>query len=258
MRDEPNDIDRYRGSHAEVARTSDLLRMLPAGCTTALDVGARDGHFSKLLAERIPSITALDLDVPRIDHPRVQCVQGDVTHLQFADHAFDLVVCTEVLEHIDPDKLEKACAELARVCRQYLLVGVPFRQDIRVGRTTCLTCGTHNPPWGHRTSFDEQSLRALFPNLQQIEVSYVGLNLENTNALSRVLLDIGGNPYGTYGQQERCIGCGGPLVEPPPRELQHKILSKAGHLARSLTEPFHAKRPCWIHLLLESTPPLEL
>lgn len=240
---------RYRRSDVEQLRTSDILRLLPAGCASALDVGARDGHFSRLVAERVPSVTALDLDMPSIDDPRIRCVQGDVTRMQFADNSFDLVVCTEVLEHIDPRALDRACSELARVCGRYLLVGVPFRQDIRVGRTTCRHCGTHNPPWGHRSAFDEPRLRKLFRHLHAAEVSYVGVNRESTNAVARVLLDFAGNPYGTYGQEETCVGCGGGLHEPPARDLRRKLASKAGHLARRMTEPLKAERANWIHML---------
>lgn len=252
----PTDIDReellrYRMSDTEQLRTSDILRLLPAGCAAALDVGARDGHFSRLLAQRVSSVIALDLEMPDIGDPRVRCVQGDITQLQFADDAFDLVVCTEVLEHIDPDALDRACSELTRVSGKHLLVGVPYRQDIRVGRTTCCHCGADNPPWGHRSAFDDDRLRGLFPNLHPIEVSYVGVNWESTNAVARVLLDLAGNPYGTYGQDEVCVGCGGALRERPPRNFPRKVLSKAGHLARRLTERFQPAHANWIHILFE-------
>lgn len=246
-----DDFDHYHAREGEVLRTSDIVRLLPDNCDSALDVGARDGHFSKLLADRVRAVTALDLDLPRIDHPRVHCIQGDVTRMELADDAYDLVVCTEVLEHIDPHKLDVACSELTRVCARYLLIGVPFRQDIRVGRTTCSQCRTHNPPWGHRSEFDERRLGALFRNLRQVERSYVGQNRDRTNALSRFLLDAAGNPYGTYGQQETCLGCGGNLHQAPPRNLARKALSKAGYLARRFTEPFGVERPAWIHVLFE-------
>lgn len=248
------DLLRYRSSEAEQSRASDILRLLPSGCAAALDVGARDGYFSRLLAQRVLSVTALDLEMPSIDDPRVQCIQGDVTRMQFADDTFDLVVCTEVLEHIDPHVLDRACSELTRVCRGHLLVGVPFRQDVRVGRTTCRHCGTHNPPWGHRSAFDDDRLRALFPSLRPVEISYVGLNREGTNALSRILLDLAGNPYGTYGQDEPCLGCGAALHQRPLRNFPRKVLSKAGHMARRLTERFQAEHANWIHMLFEKTP----
>lgn len=252
----PTDVERqellrYRMSDTEQLRTSDILRLLPSGCVSALDVGARDGHFSKLLAQRVSSVIALDLEMPDIDDPGVRCVKGDIAQVQFADDSFDLVVCTEVLEHIDPDALDRACSELTRISGKYLLVGVPYRQDIRVGRTTCCRCGTHNPPWGHRSVFDDDRLRGLFPCLHPVEVSYVGVSRESTNAVARILLDLAGNPYGTYGQDEACVGCGGALRERPPRNFARKVFSKAGHLARGLTERFRPAHAIWIHILLE-------
>ena len=144
---------------------------------------------------------------------------------------------------MDPKMLDRACAELSRVCGGQLLVGVPFQQDIRVGRTTCCHCGMHNPPWGHRSVFDDDRLRGLFTTLRSVDISYVGRNRESTNALSRVLLDLAGNPYGTYGQDEVCVGCGGALRERPPRNFPRKVLSRAGHLARPLygTSPARAR-----------------
>ena len=45
----------------------------------------------------------------------MDCVQGDITALEFPTDFFDIVVCTEVLEHIPSDKLARACPELSRV-----------------------------------------------------------------------------------------------------------------------------------------------
>src|SRR5450432_2290260 len=178
------------------AALSQIFSRLEGGC--ALDVGARDGHFSRLLAETFGSVVALDLQQPQWRHPGVQCVSGDVTHLEFADESFDLVVCTEVLEHILPHQLADAGAELERVTRRYLLIGVPFLQDIRVGRTTCNRCGATNPPWGHVNTFDAQRLLSLFSaSLAVKQLSYVGMTKESTNRLSAFLMDQGRNPYGT-------------------------------------------------------------
>jgi hypothetical protein len=69
--------------------------------------------------------------------------------LGFADDFFDFVLCAEVLEHIPTASLSRACSELGRVSKHYVLIGVPYRQDIRVGRTTCWSCRKKNPPWGH-------------------------------------------------------------------------------------------------------------
>ena len=185
----------YRHSAPEKARVNDLLSLIPGEGRSALDIGARDGFISRLLAEHFPKVTALDLDKPVIDHPQVECVKGNITALQFGDSSFDMVLCAEVLEHIPPHLLQIACGELARVTKEYLIIGVPYQQDIRVGRTTCRSCGNVNPPWGHVNSFDEKQLKQLFSGCAVVKTSFVGQTDVSTNALSCALMDLAGNPY---------------------------------------------------------------
>jgi hypothetical protein len=54
----------YRNSPAEITRTRDLMAIVPKNLSTVLDIGARDGHFSRLLREHFESVTALDLTMP--------------------------------------------------------------------------------------------------------------------------------------------------------------------------------------------------
>jgi len=244
------DLSTYRASQGERERTEDLLRLMPASGRTALDIGARDGHFSVLMAGRFDEVIALDLTQPAIDHPKVRCVQGNAASLPYPDGSMDFVFCAEVLEHIPPPLLPAACHELVRVCRGTLLIGVPYRQDTRVGRTTCYSCMKTNPPWGHVNTFDERRLAALFEGCKPSRVSFVGTSREHTNALSALLMEVAGNPYGTYEQDEPCVHCGRPLVAPPERGLLGKVATKLAFWSRALTAPMTPDRPNWIHMLL--------
>jgi SAM-dependent methyltransferase len=240
----------YRASAAEQARTADLLRLMPAGGPSALDIGARDGHFSRLVAERFERVIALDLSLPQIEHPRIVCLQGNAAELPLPDRSQALVFCAEVLEHIPPPQLAPACAELQRVCGGQLLLGVPYRQDLRVGRTTCLACGGHSPPWGHVNAFDEARLRALFPGCSVEALSFVGSNRECSNALSSRLMDWAGNPYGTYVQDEPCIHCNAALAGPPPRNLAQKLMTKLAFATRRPSEWLMQPHANWMHMRL--------
>jgi len=231
-------------------RTQDLLMLSPCAGIASLDVGARDGHFSLLLAERFQRVVALDLILPRIVHPRVECLKGTAERLPFADRAFDFVFCTEVLEHIPTRNLSLVCSELVRVTGQKLLVGVPYRQDTRVGRTTCYACGGKNPPWGHVNRFTEATISDLFSALKIDRISFVGHTSEATNTFSTKLMDLAGNPYGTYHQDEPCIHCGSKLLPPPERTLCQRLLTKAAIWTRQATEVFVQPRPHWMHVLL--------
>lgn len=235
----------------ERERVADLLDLVPAQARTVLDVGARGGFIARQLADRGLQVTALDLQCPQVDDPRIVCVQGDATQLAYADRSFDAVLCAEVLEHIAPPSLQRAAGELARVARAHLIIGVPYRQDLRLWRTRCGACGAVNPPWGHVNSFDESALVALFPGWRLAERHFVGTGEPGTNALSAWLMDLAGNPYGTYVQDEGCIRCGAALTLPGSRAPMQRVYTRLAVLARGVTTRFEAERPNWIHLRFE-------
>ncbi len=73
------------------------LSLVPAGYgKTALDVGCREGHQTKWLENKGYQVTSIDRE--KI-YPACQIV--DIEHgLPFADNSFDLIWCSEVIEHL--------------------------------------------------------------------------------------------------------------------------------------------------------------
>jgi 2-polyprenyl-3-methyl-5-hydroxy-6-metoxy-1,4-benzoquinol methylase len=94
------DLEQYRASAGEQARTTSLLSLLPRDRRTVLDVGARDGYFSRLMADAGHEVTALDLERPSWSIPGVRPIAGDACALDFPNNSFDVFFCAEVLEHI--------------------------------------------------------------------------------------------------------------------------------------------------------------
>jgi len=74
-------------------------------------------------------------------------LSGDITHLPFSDEFFDVVICSEVLEHIHNEK--NAMKEIIRVLKKnkYLIVSVPeyFPEKI----CWMLSKEYRNTPGGH-------------------------------------------------------------------------------------------------------------
>ena len=244
-------INLYRQSTSEQERNKSLAGLIPEQGNTCLDIGTRDGFFALQMAERFVTVTALDLEKPDIQHPNIVCVKGNVIDLQFDDNSFDFVVCAEVLEHIPEPNLEKACREITRVAHNGVVIGVPYRQDIRVFRMICLTCGGINPPWGHVNSFDEKKLIAMFTGLHVERIEYIGNSKNVTNWLSTKLYDYSGNPFGTYSQEEPCIYCGARLLPPTSRSVSQRVASKMAHTINRLQQNFTQPHANWIHILFK-------
>lgn len=249
------DLSAYRASEREQARIRDLFGLLPEKGSNALDIGARDGFLSVLLAERFDHVVALDLEKPELTHPRIEPVKGNASQLAFEDDSFDLVICAEVLEHIPPHLLPNACREISRVARQVVVIGVPYKQDLRCGRSTCRACGRPNPAWGHVNSFDETRLRELFGALQPTRFSFVGENNYRTNAIAVALMDFAGNPYGTYAQEEACVHCGAKLQPPSGRSLLQKGASRLAFILNNFQRAFTHPGANWIHARFEKGAP---
>lgn len=246
---EPEIMASYRAGASEQERTDSLLEMTPAIGAQMLDIGARDGHFATLLAERFSKVIALDLKMPDIRIENVECVQGDVTDLAYDDEAFQFVLCAEVLEHIPPAKLGKACSELARVCSEKLLIGVPYRQDLRINQLTCGQCGRTTPAWGHLNTFDRAKLESLFPDFKVERAALIGKNTEATNFLAVWLMNIALNPFGTYKQEEPCMHCGARLQAPKQRGLLRRVAGKCGFHIQKMSHFVARPHANWLHVL---------
>jgi ubiquinone/menaquinone biosynthesis C-methylase UbiE len=94
-----------------------------------LDVGCGEGVVLRHLDHHLRGVTVVGLDVDgtglRVAQSQnsVSLVQGSVYALPFASGSFDLVMCCEVLEHVE--RPDAALAELARVSSDRVLLSVP-------------------------------------------------------------------------------------------------------------------------------------
>jgi SAM-dependent methyltransferase len=130
-----------------------------------LNIGIGAGGLEKLLKNRGWAVSSLD---PSRDTVEAQVKLGMDAHcgyaqrMPFSDAAFDVVVASEVLEHIEPDIRVEVLAEIARVLADggWFIGSVPYREHLPDNEVICPDCGKIFHRWGHVSSFDQPQLRA--------------------------------------------------------------------------------------------------
>lgn len=119
-----------RGSYSErfVAQVCETF-----GFDSVLDVGSGDGTVVRQFLKRQKQAYGIEYskEATKTYCPDLMAsghvVNGSLTDLPFADDSFDLVFCSEVLEHIEPNSVEMAVAEIARVAKRNLFLTISLR-----------------------------------------------------------------------------------------------------------------------------------
>lgn len=104
---------------------TELVRTELRGARTMLEVGAGNGYFTAELTRDF-SVTALDFshNMLRMNPlPQAGKVRGDAEHLPFGDATFDVVLCGNLLHHLQNPR--HAVQEMARVARLHVVLIEP-------------------------------------------------------------------------------------------------------------------------------------
>jgi 2-polyprenyl-3-methyl-5-hydroxy-6-metoxy-1,4-benzoquinol methylase len=122
-------IDGFYGTVRSLVGSLDPESVLDAGCGEGETVARLDGCLPAAVAgvdmrEECVAFT-------RERFPSMKVSRQSVYSLDFGDRSFDLVLCLEVLEHLDDPAA--AISELSRVSRRDLVLSVPHEPWFRIG-----------------------------------------------------------------------------------------------------------------------------
>ncbi len=158
------------------------------GAASVLEVGCGEGRLAqRLLArgQRPQRFELTDVSLARLDSaldPLFVAKEASVYALPYDRGAFDLVVCCEVLEHLEHPK--QALAEIARVARGYVLLSTPREplwRAMNLARGRYIASFGNTP--GHLQHWSRRSLLALVS--QYVRVEKVAAPLPWTVVLAR-------------------------------------------------------------------------
>lgn len=172
-----NHYDKY-GTKNPIARAlmrgflnavGDLYAGTRAG--TVLEVGCGEGLLAQHLigvGPRPSRFVACDLELDRVApglDPAIEFVQASIYDLPFAANSFDVVVCCEVLEHLEDPR--RGLAELARVAGRRVLISTPWD---RVWRALNMLRGRYLADFGNTPGHIQHFTRRSLVELAQTEL----------------------------------------------------------------------------------------
>jgi hypothetical protein len=139
-----------------------------------LEVGFYDFRITDRLREKIGHIVSVDLPRPVARQPGCSVAFASIQNLPFRNRVFDIVICTEVLEHLPDAVLVEGVQELQRVSRKYILVSVPYRQRVWNEMFKCAECGSVTNCMGHLHYMDERRLIDMFAGASPERIEFIG------------------------------------------------------------------------------------
>jgi ubiquinone/menaquinone biosynthesis C-methylase UbiE len=139
-----------------------------------LNIGIGDGWLERGCLKQgweTHSLDPIESAVKQLREIGVKAETGQIEAIPFGDDRFDVVFCSEVLEHLSTEQIQKGLREIQRVLKNsgVLLGTVPFQENLFEGRVVCPACGNVFHRIGHQQTFDLQTLKAAFPATLTVE-----------------------------------------------------------------------------------------
>lgn len=121
-----------------------------------LDVGAGNGFLISKLNEKFGK-KAIGID---LKYESELVIKSDIAEIPFDSDTFDAIICTDVIEHLTDDILNKGLEEMYRVLKpnRHIIISTLLEEDLERLACVCPDCGKAFHINGHVQSFTREEL----------------------------------------------------------------------------------------------------
>ena len=139
-----------------------------------LNIGIGDGWLEKRCQQAGWHTYSLDPSQSAIAKIKELGIGGETGYIEknpYPDAFFDVVFCSEVLEHLAEEQIKLGLLEIQRVLKDGgLLIGtVPHNENLLLNQVVCPCCDKVFHRWGHLQSFQRPKLSQVFDRVFDVE-----------------------------------------------------------------------------------------
>lgn len=168
MAGEKDDLFNSKDTRAERQKAKLIKKNLGHVYNRGLDIGTSEGLHTQLLTGVCNEVIACDISRERLIKLRDKyyitnlVVQCDIEHLPFKDQSFDIIMATEVLEHIPDDKRALRVIWDCLIYNGMIIISVPNKvKPDKTGDRLSKALGLDIPKYGHLRTYNKFTLRVL-------------------------------------------------------------------------------------------------
>jgi 2-polyprenyl-3-methyl-5-hydroxy-6-metoxy-1,4-benzoquinol methylase len=114
--------------------------LIPGDVRTILDLGCGDGIVTNEFIEKGVDVFGTDFSIAALGFMKGKRLVSSVNNIPFPDQYFDLVLCTEVIEHLPDEVYERTLSEIERVAKHYVVISTPNDEYLPSLSIRCENC----------------------------------------------------------------------------------------------------------------------
>ncbi len=203
-------FDIQEKSHIKMENaTFSLLDSIPNDVKSLADIGAGPGIVNRYIPHSI-QVLAIDLDEDILKKNTCDTLIGDILDIPLENKSVDMAIACDVLEHIEPELLERAVSEMKRISKKYVYLQTPNKEILRYSVAHCPVCGNKWHVNFHKNTFDENKYLDFQDNEWEIiRINYTG-NVDNDRDDPKIYKKIEDEGLDIYRVNNfTCPKCGG-------------------------------------------------
>lgn len=186
----------------EIARAKEILGYIPDDAKKILDIGCGNGIITNMIDKE--QVIGMDFAIIPLKNIKKYAVCASIDSLPFRDNALDLVLMTEVLEHLNDEVYKKAIQEINRMKPKYLLISIPFDENLEESLCQCSSCRWLFNSSHHYRKFVEKWYLKEFPEYRPQFIKFTSKRIPQNRHLLKLGHFCGVYSYYLYAVCPKC------------------------------------------------------